>query len=75
MVPLVLPLAYAAVANVAPMATEYAAWTPVKIPGELMARVDEFLASDANKWGYRSKQDVVTNAVREFLKEAFDAAG
>lgn len=35
-----------------------------------MERIDEFLESDANQWGYRSKQDVVANAVREFLKRA-----
>lgn len=41
-------------------------YVPVKLPGELVQRVDLFLG--ANTWGFRTRAEVVAGAVRDFLQ-------
>ena len=38
----------------------------IAIPQELADRIDEFVT--VNKWGYRSRGDVIRQAVIEFLR-------
>lgn len=42
-------------------------FTSVSLPDELVAQIDKFIKS--NKWGYRSRPDVITAAVRAFLRD------
>ena len=46
-------------------------YTTLALPGELVERIDEFVAS--NRWGYRSRGEVAAVAVREFLRQNADA--
>ncbi|MHB8585214.1 MAG: ribbon-helix-helix domain-containing protein [Thermoplasmatota archaeon] len=40
----------------------------LKLPGELVKKIDAYV--EGNPWGYRSRAEVVTEAVRTFLRHA-----
>lgn len=45
----------------------------ITVPNEIVDRIDDFLAT--NRWGYRSRPEVVVAAVRKFLQEESARAG
>lgn len=42
----------------------------ITVPNEIVDRIDEFIR--ANRWGYRSRPEVVVAAVRAFLQAQRD---
>ena len=53
-------------------------WTTVRVPTELLKAIDEFIKTQIDEFGlpkYSSKSDVVTEAIKEFLKKHKEEAG
>lgn len=53
-------------------------WTTVRVPTEILKAIDEFMKNQIDEFGlpkYRSKSDVVTEAIKEFLKKHREEAG
>lgn len=48
------------------MASRDDAYGTIRLPEQLIARVERFVES--NDWGYRTKAEVVAAALREFLQ-------
>jgi Arc/MetJ-type ribon-helix-helix transcriptional regulator len=47
-------------------------WTTVRVPVEILRAIDEFMKTQIDEFGlpkFRSKSDVVTEAIKEFLKK------
>jgi Arc/MetJ-type ribon-helix-helix transcriptional regulator len=44
-------------------------YTSVSLPSEVVDRIDEFVEHEGKDWGYRSRPDVITDAVRRFIRE------
>jgi len=52
-------------------------YTAVNLPEEIVERIDEFIENEGQDWGYRSRPDVIKDAVRRFLEtrpEVYDTA-
>lgn len=50
-----------------PEPPETGGYNTFRLPGELIKRIDEYLAD--NEWGYRSRAELVSAAIREFLEK------
>ncbi|HWG92554.1 MAG TPA: hypothetical protein VNZ52_17035 [Candidatus Thermoplasmatota archaeon] len=50
-----------------------AGYTSISLPDALLDQVEEYLRD--NRWGYRSKAEVISTAIREFLQREETKSG